>query len=66
MRRWVMTSWVDGTEARGVRGVSVAPSDGLHGPLIEAWGAFAYPLDVPGDPRRWVCHWTSQPLGDVG
>lgn len=55
-RHWHMGQWIDGE--RRVTGYAISDdTDGLHGSLVERYGAYAYPLDVPGDPRRWVCHW---------
>lgn len=54
LRHWHAAEWFDGE--RRIFGRRIE-DEGQHGGLVERYGAYAYPLDVPGDPRRWVCHW---------
>lgn len=55
-RYWNAAEWEDGDRAKKLVNRRFE-SEGRHGELVERYGAYAYPLDVPGDPRRWVCHW---------
>jgi hypothetical protein len=64
MTHWHAASWLEtpDTRNRKYRGSEHVAPEGAHGALIERNGAYAFHIDVPGDPRTWVVRWACDRL----
>lgn len=54
---WHTAVWRQGSLGVGATYNGELRPEGQHGELIDEYGAYAYPLNLPDDEVRWVCHW---------